>query len=162
LCQAADVLAVPLAAVALASTPRCNLAAGKAAVKRSHLTIPASQSASSEPYRVSPDEIDGTICVKLPGGKVAMVVTVGSGGTAGDIDWAVYVSTAKGYKLSLVRGGYKLGLQRVGSDIVETDPVYRKKDPNCCPSGGFVHTRWHWDGRQFAVVRTWHDSKYQE
>ena len=38
-----------------------------------------------------------------------MVVTVGSGGTAGDIDWAIYVSTAKGYELSLVRGGYKLG-----------------------------------------------------
>jgi hypothetical protein len=155
------VLAVPLAAVALTSTPPCNLAAGRNAVKTSHLTIPASQSASSEPYRVSPGDIGGAICIRLPGGKVAMVLTVESGGTAGVIDWVVYVGTSKGYKLSLARGGYKLGLTRIGTDIVETDPVYKKNDPNCCPTGGFVHTRWRWNGKEYAILRTWHDSKYR-
>jgi hypothetical protein len=152
------VLAVPLAAVALS----CNTASARAVVRSTRLTIPASQSISGGAYRISPSDVYRAFCLTLPGGKRAMVLTVDSGGTAGDIDWAVYVSSGKRWKLSLVRGGYKLGLVRKGADIVETDPVYARNDPNCCPSKGFVHTRWHWDGREFAVVRTWHDSKYQE
>jgi len=148
------VLAAPLAV--------CSLAAARAVVRSSRLTIPASQSISGEPYRISARDLDGTICIPLPGGRKAMVVTVGSGGTAGDIDWAIYVSSGTGWKLALTRGGYKLGLVRKGSDIVETDPVYKKNDANCCPSGGFVHTRWHWNGAKFVVARAWHDSKYQE
>jgi hypothetical protein len=140
----------------------CNLATARAVVRSTRLTVPASQSISGEPYRISASDLDGAICVLLPDGKKAMVVTVASGGTAGDIDWAIYVSGGKGWKLALVRGGYKLGLVRKGSDIVETDPIYKKNDANCCPSGGFVHTRWHWNGEKFAVARTWHDSKYQE
>ena len=149
-------LAVPAAALT------CTLAAAKAVVRTTHLTIPASQSVSGGAYRTSPGDVDGTICIPLPGGKKAMVLTVGSGGTAGDIDWAVYVSSGGGWRLALVRGGYKLGLARKGADIVETDPIYKKNDPNCCPSGGFAHTRWHWNGSKFVVVRTRHDSKYQE
>jgi hypothetical protein len=150
------VLAVPAAALT------CSLAAAKAVVRTTHLTIPASQSVSGGGYRISPGDVDGTICIPLPGGKKAMVLTVGSGGTAGDIDWAVYVSSGGPWKLALVRGGYKLGLARKGADIVETDPIYEKNDPNCCPSGGFAHTRWHWNGSKLTVIRTWHDSKYQE
>jgi hypothetical protein len=150
------VLAAPLAALT------CNLASAKAVVRSTHLTVPASQSVSGGAYRISPGDVDGTFCIPLPGGKKAMVLTVGSGGTAGDIDWAVYVPGGGAWKLALVRGGYKLGLVRKGADIVETDPIYKKNDPNCCPSGGFAHTRWHWNGSKFVVVRTWHDSKYQE
>jgi len=155
-CEASRVFAVPVAA------PPCNLAAAKAVVRATHLTVPGSQSISGEPYRIFASDLGGTICVPLPGDRKAMVVTVESGGTAGDIDWAIYISSGKAWKLSLIRGGYKLGLVRKGSDIVETDPIYKKNDPNCCPSGGFAHTRWHWDGSKFAVVRTWHDSSYQE
>jgi hypothetical protein len=155
------VLAAPLAAIALAKAPSCGTAAAKAAVRSSHFTIPASQSISSEAYRVSPGQVDLVICIPLPGGRVAMALTIASGGTAGDIDWAVFLSGAKDYKVSLIRGGYKLGLVRVGSDLVETDPVYKSADPNCCPSGGFNHTRWGWNGEEFSVVRTWHDKSYK-
>jgi hypothetical protein len=151
-------LAAPAAMVSLA----CNTAAARAVARSSRLTVPASQSISGEAYRISPSDVYWAFCISLPGGKKAMVMTVDSGGTAGDIDWAVYLSSGTRWKLSLVRGGYKLGLARKGADIVETDPVYAKNDPNCCPSKGFVHTRWHWNGREFAVVRTWHDSRYQE
>ena len=144
------------------SAPPCNLAAAKTVVRTTHLTVPASQSVSGGAYRISPADLDATICFPLPGGRRAMVVTVGSGGTAGDIDWAIYVSEPKGWKLAMIRGGYKLGLVRKGADIVETDPIYKKNDPNCCPSGGFAHTRWHWNGKKFVVVRTWHDANYQE
>jgi hypothetical protein len=150
------------AAVSLLGSPPCSLAAAKAAVKSTHLTIPGSQSISSEAYRVSPKDVGGVICIRLPGGQTAMVVTVESGGTAGDIAWSIFLSKGSRYQPSLVRGGYKLGLVRKGTDIVETDPIYKKNDPNCCPSGGFVHTRWRWDGKEYAVARTWHDAKYQE
>ncbi len=150
-----------LAALALGKSPSCGTAAAKAAVRATHLTIPASQSISSEAYRVSPSQVDAVICVPLPGERFAMAVTIASGGTAGDIDWALFVAGRGGYKLSLVRGGYKLGLVRSGPDLVETDPVYKASDPNCCPSGGFDHTRWKWNGKRFAVVRRWHDSSYK-
>jgi len=122
------------------------------------LVVPASQSISSEKFEVSPKDADGVICIRLPGGVTAMAVTVASGGTAGDIGWAVYAAGRNGYRLVLVRGGYKLGLSRAGSDLVETDPVYERNDPNCCPTGGFDHTRWHWTGTAFTVAKRWHDS----
>jgi hypothetical protein len=153
-----DMLAAPVAMISLA----CNTAAARAAVKSSRLTMPASQSISGEAYRISPNDVGGVICLPLPGGRRAMVVTVASGGTAGDIAWAAYVAEPRGWRLSLVRGGYKLGLVRKGGDVVATDPVYKANDPNCCPSGGFVHQQWHWNGKRFVVVRTWHDSAYQE
>jgi hypothetical protein len=156
------VLAVPLAAVSLAATRPCSRATAVAVVRSTKLKVPASQSISDQAYRVSPRDVDGAICISLPMGQKAMVVTVGSGGTAGDVDWAIYVTGSEGWTLSLIRGGYKLGLVRKGADIVETDPIYKKNDPNCCPSGGFAHRRWHWNGSEFLVVRTWHDSHYQE
>ena len=125
------------------------------------LVVPASQSISSEKFEVSPKDADGVICIRLPGGVTAMAVTVASGGTAGDVDWAIYVDGKGPLRVALVRGGYKLSLGRIGNDIVETDPVYKTKDPNCCPTGGFDHTRWHWNGTKFAVSRTWHDQTYQ-
>ncbi len=151
-------LVAPVAIFSLA----CNAAAARAVVKSSRLTMPASQSISGEAYRISPSDVGGTICLSLAGGKRGMVVTVASGGTAGDIAWAAYVGGPTGWKLSLVRGGYKLGLVRKGGDLVETNPVYEANDPNCCPSGGFVHRRWNWNGARFVAVRAWHDSKYQE
>ena len=61
-----------------------------------------------------------------------------------------------GAGLSGVGAGYHLGIRRNGRDIVEEQPVFRKNDPNCCPSGGFDHRRWHWDGAKLAVLRSWH------
>jgi hypothetical protein len=112
---------------------------------------------SSTPFRADPKLVDSVICLSLPGGRTAMALTIASGGTAGDTSWAIYV----GSRLALVRGGYKLSLGRRGSDLVETDPVYRSNDPNCCPTGGFDHARWHWDGTKFVVARTWHDTTYK-
>jgi hypothetical protein len=155
-------VAAPLLAATTLALPSCNLARAKAKIKSSHVTIPGSQSISSEPYRVAASQADRVTCVELAGhDAVAMAVTLASGGTAGDVGWVVFVGGSHGYRLSLVRGGYKLGLARVGSDLVETDPVYKPSDPNCCPSGGFDHTCWHWDGARFRVARSWHDRSYK-
>jgi hypothetical protein len=139
----------------------CSLATASATVKNQRLTIPGSASSSGSPFRADPTLVDRVLCVPLPGGRTAMAVTIASGGTAGDTSWAIYVGGPGGYELGLVRGGYKLSIGRTGSDIVETDPVYKSKDPNCCPTGGFDHTQWHWNGTKFVIARTWHNGTYK-
>jgi hypothetical protein len=56
---------------------------------------------------------------------------------------------------------YKIGLFQVGGDLVESPPVYLANDPNCCPTGGFDHRRFHWNGTKFLVVRRWHTATFK-
>ena len=151
--HASGVLLAPVAAA-------CGIATARAAVKAVPLIVPASESISGESFRISPSDVDGVTCLRLPGGVTAIVLTVASGGTAGDVNWAIYVKGKGPLRVGLVRGGYKLSLGRIGSDIVETDPVYKKNDPNCCPTGGFDHTQWRWTGTKWAVAKTWHNKTY--
>jgi len=107
--------------------------------------------------------VDTLICHDFTrDGAADMAATIFSGGTAGDIAWVVFTKRAGRWTLALRElQNYKLGLVRVRSDLVETVPVYRKNDPNCCPSGGFDHRRFHWDGSRFVVVRRWHDARFK-
>ncbi len=156
------IVASLLAATAF-SLPSCGLGTAKAQLKSLRVVVPAAQSISSERYRVDPAFADRVVCITFPRRHVKlMAVTITSGfGTAGVINWVVFASKARGYRVVLVRGGYRLGLTRLGSDIVETEPVYRTADQNCCPTGGFDHTRWRWNGARLEVVRRWHDSSYK-
>ncbi len=106
--------------------------------------------------------IDTLICHDLTrDGATDMAATVFSGGTAGDTAWVVFRGTQGRWRLALRElEGYKVGLYRVGADLVESQPVYLKNDPNCCPRGGFDHRRFHWNGTSFAVVRRWHDKRF--
>ena len=81
---------------------------------------------------------------------------VASGGTAGDVGLAVLRATRTGgWRVALALSGYKLGLFRLGGDLASSRPIYRKNDPNCCPTGGFEHIRYHWNGKRFVVARSW-------
>jgi hypothetical protein len=104
--------------------------------------------------------VDRLICHDLTGdGRVDMAFTVFSGGTAGDTAWVVMRKTARGWTVGFAElHAYKVGLSRRGASLVESQPVYRKDDPNCCPTGGFDHRRLRWTGRRFAIVRAWHDT----
>ena len=152
--------AAPLLVAALVAAPPCTTGAARTAIAKDKVVVPASQSISSEPYRLDPSGVDGVICLPLAGRRTAMAAPIESGGTAGAIGWVVFVGGPGPYKLALVRGGYKLGLARVGSTFVETDPVYKKQDPNCCPTGGFDHSSWRWNGHAFVAARHWHDHSY--
>ena len=138
----------------------CSRAAASAAIRQVKPHIPG---LGDSPVLVTPSSADELICFDFTrDGRTDLAVTVASGGTAGDIGWIVLVRTRIGWRLALTRGGYKIGLFRVAGDLVVSQPVYARDDPNCCPSRGFDHQRWHWNGEKFAVARTWHDSKYQE
>jgi hypothetical protein len=118
-------------APAHAAKPACSLAAAKRAVAVANLRM---QLLGDSPVRIEPR----------------------SGGTAGDVGLAVLRATRTGgWRVALARSGYKLGLFRLGGDLVGSQPIYRKNDPNCCPTGGFDHTRYHWNGKGFAVGRSW-------
>lgn len=93
-------------------------------------------------------------------GRKEMAITFASGGTAGDIAWVVFRRAGVGWKLALARLRVDhLYLSVRGGDLIETQPVYRKTDANCCPTGGFNHVRWHWNGNRFVVARRWHTQK---
>jgi hypothetical protein len=135
--------------------PPCTIAAARAAL------LAAPSLAALRPTVEAGGGPDRLICHDLDGdGADELAVTVFSGGTAGDIAWAVF--RRNGGHWRLLHGelnGYMVELARRGSDLVETQPVYRRNDPNCCPSGGFDHRRFRWDGKRFAIVRRWHDRR---
>jgi hypothetical protein len=97
------------------------------------------------------------ICHDLDGdGAVDMAFSVASGGTAGNQWWIALRHAGGRWRVVHVGNGYKLGISRTGRDVVVEQPVFRKNDANCCPSGGFDHVRWRWNGRTLAAVRRWH------
>ena len=132
----------------------CTKAAANAAIRAS--TLPADvKDLTRQPLA----GVDKLICHDLTGDRRPdLAVTLASGGTAGDIAWAAFTRAGARWRLvGANANGYKLGLFRAGRDLLESQPVYLKKDPNCCPTGGFDHRRFHWDGHALAVVRRWHD-----
>ena len=137
----------------IVATPPCTLSAAKTVIARTHLRM---QTIGDSPTRVYPSSVDEIICT-----GDTMAVTIASGGTAGDIGFVLFRRTATGWRVALTRGGYKIGLFRSGADVVESQPVYGKNDPNCCPSGGFDHLRFHWNGMRFVVARSWHTKSFR-
>jgi hypothetical protein len=132
----------------------CTKAAANAAIRAS--TLPTDV---KDLTRQRLAGVDKLICHDLTrDGRRDMAVTLASGGTAGDIAWAAFARAGTHWRLVAANAnGYKLGLFLAGRDLVESQPVYRKQDPNCCPTGGFDHRRFHWNGHALAVVRRWHD-----
>ena len=141
-------------APAHAAKPACSLAAAKRAVAVSNLRM---KLLGDSPVRIEPRSVDRVLCLDFTrDGRTDLAFTIASGGTAGDVGLAVLRATRTGgWRVALARSGYKLGLFRLGGDLVGSQPIYRKNDPNCCPTGGFDHTRYHWNGKRFAVARSW-------
>jgi hypothetical protein len=135
------------------AAPPCTLAAARAAILRDRLKV---QMLGDSPTRVDPASVDGLVCT-----GETMAVTIASGGTAGDVGFVLFRRTQAGWRVALARGGYELGLFRAGADVVESQPVYRKTDPNCCPTGGFDHVRYHWNGARFAVARSYRTKSFR-
>jgi len=83
------------------------------------------------------------------------------GGTAGDVGIIVFRARPNGWAVALKRRGYKVGLFRVGDDVVTSQPIYKRNDPNCCPTGGFDRTLYRWNGSRLVVARAWHTKTFQ-
>jgi hypothetical protein len=156
---AAALAALAATASAQAAPAACGLGAAKAAIRSTNLKMNLLGGGAT---KVDPGSADKVICFDLTrDGKADMAVTIASGGTAGDVGFAVFRATPAGWVVALKSEGYKVGLWRVGGDLVSSQPIYKKNDPNCCPTGGFDHSRYHWNGRKFVIARNYHTSSYK-
>jgi hypothetical protein len=136
----------------IASVPPCGASAAKAAILAS--TLPDTVKVN---VRTEGAGVDKVICL----GRV-MAATVFSGGTAGDTSWAAFRRTATGWKLIAANPqAYKVGLFVVAGDLVESQPIYLANDANCCPTGGFAHRRFQFDGQRLRAVRSWVDKSFR-
>jgi len=163
--RVALVSAVLLAALGAASPApaaggaSCSTASARAAIAASKprlgLTGPA-----KEP--VTPSMADEILCFDVTGdGHRDMAVTLFSGGTAGDVGWLLFAWNGTRWQLVATGSGYKMGLFRSGSDLLAVQPVYRKNDPNCCPTGGFDRTLYRWAVGRLTIARTWHTKTFR-
>jgi len=97
------------------------------------------------------------ICADLTGdGAAEMAITLGTTGSAGVVGLLVLSPTSTGWRPILSRpNDYRPTLLRLGHDLLEYVPVYRKGDPNCCASGGTRDTLYRWDGTQLTPRYSW-------
>jgi len=90
-----------------------------------------------------------------------LAVSIASGGTAGDTSWVAFVRAGTGWRVVKAEQGYKLGLFPRGDRLEVVQPVYRRRDPNCCPTGGYDRVLYGFDGRQLVVTRRWHTRRFR-
>jgi hypothetical protein len=159
------VAAAALAALAVGPAPvvqgaTCSLATAKRAIAATRLRM---KLLGDSTVRIAPSRVDRVLCHDFTrDGRTDLAATIASGGTAGDVGFAVFRSTRAGWQVALARNGYKLGLFLAGADLVSSQPIYGKDDPNCCPTGGFDHLRFHWNGTRFVVARSWHTRSFRQ
>jgi hypothetical protein len=100
--------------------------------------------------RLLPQEI---IFADLTGdGAEEAVVPISSGGTGGNVAYAVFGYRGGDLEEFLVvrpeAGRVMVSVE--GGVLVETQPVYAPEDPLCCPSQ-LRHTYYRWDGSELVV-----------
>ncbi len=137
----------------IVAAPPCTVAAAKAAIVHAHAKI---KDNALETVPIDPASVDTVVCA-----GETMGISLFSGGTAGDVGFVLFRRTASGWRVVLTDLGYKLSIFGVGGDVVVSQPIYRKNDPNCCPTGGFDHVRYHWNGTKFAVARSYHTKSFR-
>jgi hypothetical protein len=131
----------------------CSSAGARAAIAQTHPRV----ALSGGKVLVRPGQADAVVCFdSMRDGFGGMAVSLFSGGTAGDVGWLFFVPENTGWRLTNAGAGYKLRLLRKDSQLVVVQPVYRRNDPNCCPSGGFDRTNYRWNGDRLAVAKRWH------
>ena len=124
----------------------CSLAAARGAIRTTRTHVPALV-AGTPPVRADAALADEVVCF---GG--ALAVSIASGGTAGDTAWVAFARDGAGWRVLRAGAGYKLRLVLAGGKLEVVQPVYRRADPNCCPTGGFDRVLYRLDGRSLVVA----------
>jgi len=111
-------------------TPPCSKTAAEEELTRRRMLDPATFAGVSRP-----------ICQDLTGDRrPEMALVRKSTGSAGTDGWAVLGRTEDGrWHLAALKSDVThVGIRVSGNEVLEATPVYRKGDPNCCPSGGWT------------------------
>jgi Tol biopolymer transport system component len=133
---------------------QCTRAGATTAVDRSNLPL----SWRAYAHDVNNSEAD-PLCVDFTrDGKRDLVVLFNGNGSGGVLAWATFERASHDWKLVLFRKGGRVEVRSVRGDLVETQPIYRKNDSDCCPSGGVAHRQYHWSSDRPRLARAWHTS----
>lgn len=93
----------------------------------------------------------GYSCIAGTGGADLLgVFTRTESGEVVELDVADVASASESETIHRGLRG-KVGLKVLNGRLVEEYPIYRDKDPNCCPSGGVRRFSFRWDGKAFVV-----------
>ena len=84
-------------------------------------------------------------------GQEEAIISLYSGGTAGNFGLLVYTVANGAPILADSVGGYKIGGTADGSLLKVTEPIYQGWEPNCCPSGFFI-TRYRLQANKLVQV----------
>jgi hypothetical protein len=158
-------LGTGLSLLAIAATTSCGSA----------VSLPCSHSAAGaaiartkprlnvgENLVVTPEQAERVLCFDATGdGHTDMAVSVASGGSAGDVGWLLFRPKGGRWRLAGSGTGYQLEIFRSNSDLEVVQPVFRAKDPNCCPTGGFDWALYRWNGKRLVVAKTWHAKRFR-
>lgn len=85
-------------------------------------------------------------------GQDEAVVPIASGGTAGDIGFAVFTLRNGALDELLSKAEGRVALDVEEGQLVETQPIYGPDDPNCCPSQ-LRKIYYRWDGDALVPER---------
>lgn len=134
---------------------RCDRSSAYALIKKLPL-------ASGPAAFLSSDQV---LCTNLTGsGRQDMVATVWDAMNHGAHYWAAWRNAGGKWVLLALSGNccsiapHKFGMgvtvrgTSTAGQFVVSQPVYRPKDPACCPSGGTATARWAWRRGALRVV----------
>jgi hypothetical protein len=143
-----------LALVAALSTQAspCSLASARAAIRTAKPRVP---SLAGGTMPADPASADHVVCF-----GTAMAVSLASGGTAGDVAWIGFAPAGSGWRPVKSVGGYKLGLFLYHDELEVVLPVFKRSDPNCCPTGGFDRAFYRFDGKRVVVTELLHTKTF--
>ena len=97
-------------------------------------------------------ERDQILFVDISGdGQEEAVISIFSGGTAGNLGLLVYTVANNAPILADSLPGYKIGGVADGNRLKVTEPIYQGWEPNCCPSG-FFETRYRLQANKLVQV----------
>jgi hypothetical protein len=150
------VLALVVAMATSASGARsCSRATAKHLAQR----LPVAKDA--EPYL----DLISVRCMDFTrDGRKDIVLTVWAAMNHGAHYWAAFRRTKHGhwkraaFKSDCCGGHHKYGgmgiaIRRAGSVIVVSQPIYRRGDGACCPSGGTKSRAWSWRHGKLRIVK---------
>jgi hypothetical protein len=104
--------------------------------------------------------IGDVTCADVTGSEQDLEFNVSSGGSAGFIAWAVFRHSKSGWVFAGWGNSVGGPIGFLDGDVVVTEAVFEPKDPHCCPTGGYNHYQYHWNGARFVEIKSWHSKTY--
>jgi len=146
--------AAPARAHSAVQPSYCTLALAESLAERP--STPAAlrkEITTSTPYHGG---IGDVTCVEVTGNEEDLEFNVSSGGSFGFIAWAVFRHPKTGWEFAGWGSSGGEPIRFLDGNVVVTEAVFEPGNPQCCPTGGYNHHEYHWNGTGFVKTSSWH------